>query len=133
VTLPAAPLAARFERPWAVLLSTRRRDGTWVPTRVNIAVDGEHAYVGTAADTGKVRRLRADPEVRVQPCSLRGRPTGPQVHARARLLQGAEAAAAARHLRRAYPVTHGLVVPVELRLRGTRGLYYRLEDFRTAD
>ncbi|WP_419751918.1 PPOX class F420-dependent oxidoreductase [Geodermatophilus sp. CPCC 206100] len=116
----------RLARPWAVLLTTRRRNGTWVGTPVNVAVDGDRAYFGTPASTAKVPRLRNSPDVRVAPCTPRGTPTGPGLPARARLLGGGEAAAAARLLRRAHPVVHGVLVPLELRIRRTRGLYYEL-------
>lgn len=88
------PLAGR----WAVLLRTRKRDGSWVGTPVNLAVEGERAYFGAPADSWKVKRLRNFEEVEVAPSTLRGRPTGLSFSARARLLSGDEARAAERLL-----------------------------------
>jgi uncharacterized protein len=129
-----------YARQWAVLLSTRKRDGTTVPTPVNLAVDrgddgqaGDIAWFSTAASTGKVKRLRNFPEVEIRPCSLRGKPTGPALIGRARRLEGAEVEVAAAAMRRKYPIVHGLTVPVELRIRRTHGLYYELSDVRAAD
>ncbi len=117
-------------RQWAVLLTTQKQDGSRVGTPVNIAVHGDRAYVSTPANTAKVKRLRNFPDVGIAPCTLRGRPTGPSLRARARLLDGEESAAAVRLLRRKYPVVHRVLVPLELRFMGTQGLYYELTDFR---
>ena len=35
-----ASMLEPLERRWAVLLRTRKHDGTWVGTPVNLAVDG---------------------------------------------------------------------------------------------
>lgn len=129
---PAAdePLLAPLAGQWAMLLTTQKRDGTRVGTPVNVAVHGDRAYFGTPANTAKVRRLRNVPDIEIAPCTPRGRPTGPSLHAHARLLDGEQAADAARRLRRKYPIVYGIVVPLELRLKRTHGLYYELTDFR---
>jgi PPOX class probable F420-dependent enzyme len=119
-----------YVRQWAILLKTQKRDGTWVATPVNVAVDGGRAYFGTPANTAKVKRLRNYPTVEISPCTVLGTPTGPSLQARTRLLDGAEAAAAAWRLRRKYRVVYGLLVPLELRIRRTHGRYYELTDFR---
>jgi PPOX class probable F420-dependent enzyme len=122
-----------LERRWAVLLRTRKRDGTWAGTPVNLAVDGERAYFGTPADSWKVKRLRNFDEVKVAPSTLRGQPTGPALRACARLLEGDEARAAERLLVRRHPIVHRFVVPLELRLKGTTNKLYELTDFRPLD
>jgi uncharacterized protein len=119
-----------FTRQWAALLNTKKRDGTWVATPVNLAVNGDRAYFGAPAKTGKVKRLRNFDEVEIAPCTPRGKPTGPTFRARARLLEGAEAATAHRALIRKHPFVHRLLVPLEVRLRRTRNLLYELTDFR---
>jgi uncharacterized protein len=137
--LSAAGLAASasmlgpLERSWAVLLRTRKRDGTWVGTPVNLAVDGERAYFGSPADSWKVRRLRNFDEVEVAPSTLRGRPLGTAVKARARLLDGDEARAAERVLVRRHPIVHRFVVPLEVWLKGTTNTLYELTAFRPLD
>jgi len=83
-----APLA----KQWSVLLTTYKRDGTPVGTAVNIAVDGDRAYVRTYEKAGKIKRVRNNPEVEVAPCKPSGKPTGPAIHAHARVLnEGDEA------------------------------------------
>ncbi|MDD7940295.1 PPOX class F420-dependent oxidoreductase [Actinomycetospora lutea] len=99
-----------------VLLETFRRDGTAVATPVSIAVDGSRAVVRSFARAGKTKRLRRDPVARVSPCTARGVPTGPPLAVRCRLLEGEEAHAAARLLRRKYPLLHGVLVPLAHRV-----------------
>jgi uncharacterized protein len=129
----SASMLEPLERRWAVLLRTRKRDGSWVGTPVNLAVDGERAYFGTPANSWKVKRLRNFDEVKVAPSTLRGQPTGPALSARARLLEGDEARAAERILVRRHPIVHRFVVPLELRLKGTTNKLYELSDFRPLD
>ena len=124
------PLLAPLARRWAVLLRTRKRDGSWVGTPVNLAVKGERAYFGTPADSWKVKRLRNFYEVEVAPSTLRGRPVGPALGARARRLDGDEARAAGRRLIRRHPIVHRIVVPLELRLKRTTNVLYELSAFR---
>jgi PPOX class probable F420-dependent enzyme len=88
--------------PKYLLLTTFRRDGTGVPTPVwCVRVSGELRVI-TQADSGKVRRIRTTDHVLVGPCDARGRPRGPQVSAKARLLEGAEIEETARAIGRRY-------------------------------
>jgi hypothetical protein len=119
-----------FVRQRTILLETRKRDGSWVPTPVHIAVGGDRAYIRTYAKAGKSKRLRNFPEVRFGPSTMRGRPTGATVRARARLLAGNEARTAARALSRKYRVLHGLMIPQAHRLMRTSTLHYELSDFQ---
>jgi PPOX class probable F420-dependent enzyme len=109
-----------------VLLTTFRRDGTPVGTPVSVAPDGDRVVFRTWDTAGKARRLRRDPQVEVAPSTWSGRPTGPGVRARARLLEGDEARRAARALARKHPLLHGVVVPLTHRLRRNRTLHFEL-------
>jgi uncharacterized protein len=55
-----------------VSLTTFRRTGEHVATAVWIARDGDALVMTTAADSGKVKRLRRDRRVELRPCSRRG-------------------------------------------------------------
>lgn len=84
------------------LLTTFRRSGEPVPTPVWFGLAGGRLYFRTEAPVGKVRRIRADPRVRVAPCDARGKPLGPPAEGRARVLdpeqeQQAERAIAANY------------------------------------
>jgi len=122
-----------FGDTWTMLLRTQKRDGSWVDSPVNVVVDGDRAYFGTPADSAKVKRLRNFPGVEIAPCTVRGKPTGTVLRAQARLLDGAEAVAAARRMRRKYRFVHSVVVPLELCIKRTSGLQYELSGVRVAD
>jgi PPOX class probable F420-dependent enzyme len=70
--------------PKYLLLTTFRTDGTPVPTPVWCVRDDSGLRVITQADSGKVRRIRANRDVLVGPCDARGRPKGPQLMRRSR-------------------------------------------------
>jgi hypothetical protein len=130
-TVPSVLLP--FVRQRTILLHTRKRDGTWVPTPVSIAVDGERAFFRTYTKAGKSKRLRNFPDVRFCACTVTGKPTGPMMLAQTRRLAGAESRAAARLLTRKHPLLHGVVVPLTHRIWRTTTLHYELSDFRPAD
>ena len=109
-----------------VLLTTYRRDGTGVGTPVHIAVDGDRAFIRTWDTAWKLRRIRNNPEVEVAPSTVGGRPTGPAINARARVLDGAESKYAAELLARKYPILHGVLIPRLHRLRGNRTMHIEL-------
>jgi PPOX class probable F420-dependent enzyme len=87
-----------------------------VTTAVSLAVDGDRAVFRSFAKAGKTRRLRRNPAVEVAPSTFMGAPTGSAVRGTARLLDGAEARAAARLLRRKHPLLHGALVPLAHRV-----------------
>ncbi len=93
---------------------------------MHIAVDGDLAFVRTWDTTWKLKRIRNNPEVEVAPSTARGKPTGPAIHARARVLGGDESAYAARALARKYPILHGFLIPLVHRLRGNETMHIEL-------
>jgi PPOX class probable F420-dependent enzyme len=122
----AAATLEPFARKRTVLLTSYRRDGTPIGTAVSIAVDGDRAFVRTYDRSWKAKRMRQNPDVEVAPSTTVGRPTGPAIHARARLLDGGEAARAAKALARKNRILQGILVPAFHRLRGYRTLHYEL-------
>ena len=84
-------------------LVTFRRDGREVATPVWFADVGGRLYVYTEAGSGKVKRLRNDPRVRVAECTFAGKVTGPWREGTAKLLEHPGVIANAfRGLRRKY-------------------------------
>lgn len=116
----------RFRAQKTILLTTRRRNGSPVATPVSIAFDDERAVFRTYDKSGKARRLRRDATVEIAPSSFRGKPLGPAIHARARLLSGDEARRARRALARTHPVLHGLLVPLLHRAKRYETQHYEL-------
>ena len=91
---------AQFANATYFSLETFRKTGVGVRTPVWFAEDpaspsptGETTfYVYTLPDSGKVKRIRNNPKVRINPCNMRGDLRGAWVDARARLCTGEELA-----------------------------------------
>ena len=74
-----------------VSLTTFRRSGEGVPTTVWFALVEGRAYVFTAANSGKAKRIRNDPRVTLTPSNFRGRPkTAVSIEAEARVMEKGE-------------------------------------------
>jgi PPOX class probable F420-dependent enzyme len=90
-----------------VLLTTFRKSGEGVGTAVWIVAlpDGSAGFT-TEVDSGKVKRIRNNPAVTLQPCDMRGRVRdGSQVvHATAEVLVGADAHPVREAIRRKHSV-----------------------------
>jgi len=115
-----------FAKRRTALLTTYKRDGTAVATPVTIAVDGDRAFVRTWDTAWKARRMRNNPNVLVAPSTMRGRPVGPALPARSRLLSGEEAIRAARAIARRQRFLQGILVPLTHRIARYRTVHYEL-------
>ena len=113
-----------------ILLTTYKRDGTAVGTPVSIAFDGDRAFFRSYDKAWKTKRLRRDPRVRVAPSTVRGKPTGPAIQARATLLDGEQARVAARALARRHRVLQAVLVPTMHRVMRYQTMHYELEPDR---
>jgi|SRR5579862_1506955 len=71
-------------------LATFRKSGTAVHTPIWFAEDNGRLYFMTSSKLGKYKRIRNNPNVSIAPCTLRGKITGPEFPATARLLQPEE-------------------------------------------
>ena len=101
---------ARLDREAYLNLATFRRSGVAVETPVWFAAHAGRLYVFTEGTAGKLKRLRANPAIRIAPCGVRGRLKGAWVPGRARRVDDAATLAAAyRALRRKYGFQMGLL------------------------
>jgi uncharacterized protein len=91
-------------------LETFRKNGEGVRTPVWFAADPAadlqspeaKLYLYTVENTGKVKRVRNNPRVRIAPCDRTGGLQGEWIEAKARVVEGAEAAAGLKLLSRKY-------------------------------
>jgi hypothetical protein len=83
-------------------VTTYRKSGEAVPTPVWFAQAGDKLYVMTEADAGKVKRIRNNPQVIVEPCTAQGKVLGASALGRARLLSPDESRLANHHLNHKY-------------------------------
>jgi hypothetical protein len=117
---------APVENAKTILLTTYKRDGTAIGTPVSIAFDGDRAFFRSYDKAWKTKRLRRDSRVRIAPATMRGKPTGPAMQARATLLEGEQARVAARALARRHRVLQGILVPTAHRLMRYHTMHYEL-------
>jgi hypothetical protein len=85
-----------------ISLNTFRKTGAAVATPVWFGEDGDKLYIMTRSDMGKMKRIRNNPQVRVAPCTMRGKVTGPESAALARVLPPPEHARARETINRKY-------------------------------
>jgi uncharacterized protein len=85
-----------------ISLTTFRKNGDAVATPVWFGEDGDRLYIMTRSDMGKTKRVRNNPQVRIAPCTIRGKVTGPEFAAMARILPPAEHAHARQTINRKY-------------------------------
>jgi PPOX class probable F420-dependent enzyme len=98
-------LPGEFRGQKYLRLITFRKSGTAVPTPVWFAEADRKIYVMTRSDSGKYKRIRNNPEVRIAPCNIRGKITGPEFSARARVLPAENWGAARQAIRAKYWIT----------------------------
>jgi len=72
-------------------LETYRKNGAAMLTPVWFAQDGNYFYVSTFNNAGKVKRIRNNPAVRINPCGMQGELFGKWVSANAHLADNTEA------------------------------------------
>ncbi|RYG76264.1 PPOX class F420-dependent oxidoreductase [Yimella sp. RIT 621] len=108
-----------------LLLTTYKKDGTPVSTPVWIAAlpDGRAGFT-TDYDSWKVKRLKRNPKVMLQPCSVRGEPVpGSAITdaiAVAAPAGSAEHEAVERAIKKKYPVMMRLLM-LGMKVRSMRG------------
>jgi uncharacterized protein len=91
-----------LQRRKYVSLTSFRKSGVPVRTPVWFAEAEGKLYLFTNPKSGKVKRIRNNPRVRIAPCTMRGRVTGPEFEARARILSGPDSAYARKVMRKKY-------------------------------
>ena len=76
----------------------------WFAAEPSLSLDSSDAklHVYTIGVSGKVKRIRNNPRVRVAPCDMRGRVLGEWMEARAEIVTGKEAAHGMQLLNKKY-------------------------------
>lgn len=85
-----------------ISLKTFRKNGVGVATPVWFGEEEGRLYVMTRSDMGKTKRIRNNPKVTVTPCTMRGKVTGPEFPATARILPPEEFARGRETINRKY-------------------------------
>jgi uncharacterized protein len=109
-------------------LETYKKDGHPVRTTVWFVVgemDSGELYVRTLEDSGKVKRLRTNPKVRIVPSSFEGKPSGSWIDATAERANGGDSAHVNDLFKKKYGIQKALTDFVN-GLRGKKYITYRL-------
>ncbi len=104
-----------------VLLTSFRKDGTPVGTALWAALDDGKLYVWTVTDSWKVKRIRRNPQVTLQPCDRSGKPHGAVVKGAAQILDGAAADRVRGLIRSKYSLLGWLIITGSTLRRGKKG------------
>ena len=101
----SSTLPPELQKHKYVNLATFRKNGLAVNTPVWFAAQDGTLIVMTRNDSGKYKRIRNNPAVRVAPCTVRGKITGPEFPGRARILPPEEWPAARKAIQAKYWLT----------------------------
>lgn len=101
---------AQFDGHKYLNLETFKKSGDGVKTpvwfaadpAVNLASSDAKLYLYTIGVSGKVKRVRNNPRVKIAPCDMRGNVLGEWVEARAEIITGEEAARGTQLLNKKY-------------------------------
>lgn len=85
-----------------ISLTTFRNNGLGVKTPVWFAEEDDRVYVMTRSDSGKYKRIRNNPQVKLAPCTMSGKITGPEFAGQAQVLPRAQWPDAKKALHREY-------------------------------
>jgi PPOX class probable F420-dependent enzyme len=98
--MPEVPSAIHDQK--YISLTTFRKNGAGVATPVWFGEADGKLYVMTRSDMGKTKRIRNNSRVKVAPCTIRGKVTGPEFAATARILSPEDHQRARQALNRKY-------------------------------
>jgi PPOX class probable F420-dependent enzyme len=101
---------AAFRDHKYISLETFKKNGEGVKTPVWFAADpasdlsgeGARLYMYTIGNTGKVKRIRNNPHVKIAPCTLKGEVLGDWTEANAEIVTGETASQAMKLLNKKY-------------------------------
>jgi uncharacterized protein len=96
------PIPSEIRGKKYIALTTFRKTGVAIPTPVWFGEEGDKLYVVARGDSGKVKRVRNNSQVRIAACSIRGKVTGPEFAAAARILPPQDFPQARDAVRRKY-------------------------------
>jgi len=96
-TIPAEIHGQRY-----ISLATFRKSGVAVYTPIWFAEGDNKLYFMTNSKLGKCKRIRNNPQVKIAPCTIRGKITGPEFAATVRILPPGEFARARQAINAKY-------------------------------
>ncbi len=118
---------AQFAGEKYLSIESYRKTGEPVRTPVWFVENNDVLYVRTSEDTGKYKRVRNNPVVKIAPCYSLGKPKGDWIKAEARLASEQDAQNAYRLLEKKYGIIYRMT-SIFLRRRELAILEIRVSD-----
>lgn len=84
-------IPSQLENQDYINLETYKKNGDGVKTPVWFVTDNDKIYIITRSQTGKVKRIKNNPKVKICPCTFSGKPKGQWIKAAAKKVQESEA------------------------------------------
>lgn len=81
---------ADLEKHRYINLETYKKSGQPVQTPVWFTIHDNQIFVTTTKNTGKVKRIKNNQDVKIMPCGMRGEPKGEWISGRARFAEDSE-------------------------------------------
>lgn len=116
----------QFSNQKYINLETYRKNGQAVQTPVWFVIEGGVIYIRTDKNSGKIKRARNNPHVRITPCSARGQPKGEWIDGEARIASGSESQWAYQLLKQKYGL-QGKLIRMFNKIRNTRPIVISIQ------
>jgi PPOX class probable F420-dependent enzyme len=118
---------SQFSNEKYINLETFRKNGQAVQTPVWFVIDGRILYIRTDMSSGKVKRAKINPRVRITPCSIRGQPKGKWIDGEMRMASiTSESEKANQLLNKKYGLK-GRIIRTFNRLRNTKPIVFSIQ------
>ncbi len=100
---------SQFTGQKCISIETYRKTGNPVRTPVWFVEENGEFFVRTDSDTGKIKRIRNNPRVRIAPCNMRGSIKGTWVDGKARTIDAETSEQIFSLLRKKYGTVYRIV------------------------
>ena len=105
----AGDMLSQFVREKHISLETYRKTGEAVRTPVWFIEENGELFVRTDSSTGKIKRIRNNPRVRLAPCNARGTVKGTWVDGEARMIEPESSEHVFSLLRKKYGISYRMI------------------------
>jgi uncharacterized protein len=116
---------SQFSNEKYINVETYRKNGQAVQTPMWFVIDGRTLYIRTDMTSGKVKRAKNNPRVRITPCNIRGHPKGKWIDGQMRMATS-ESEKANKLLNQKYGLK-GRIIRTFNRLRNTKPIVFSIQ------
>src|SRR2546427_12808911 len=102
-------MLSQFVREKHISLETYRKTGEAIRTPVWFIEENGELFVRTDSITGKIKRIRNNPRVRLAPCNARGTVKGTWVDGEARMIETEPAEHVVSPLKKKYGISYRII------------------------